>query len=99
MSLAAALAFPITLFFVGLVGVVLRRNLIVILMSMELMLNAAGLALVVFHAVDPSPAPVSLVLLLLGLAAAEVAIGLALAINLVRFEGSPDVDLARMLRG
>lgn len=99
MSLAAALSFPVTLFFLGLLGLVLRRNLIVILMSMELMLNAAGLALVVFHATFPSPEPVSLVLLLLGLAAAEVAIGLALAINLVRLKDSPDVDLARMLRG
>lgn len=99
MSLASALSLPVTLFFVGLLGIVLRRNLIVILMSMELMLNAAGLFLVVYHAAFPSPAPVSLVLLFLGLAAAEVAIGLALAIQLVRIQSSPDVDLARMLRG
>ncbi len=99
MTLAQALLIPYTLFFVGMLGLVLRRNLLVILMAMELMLNAAGLMLVVFHAVYPSLEPVTLVLLFLGLAAAEVAIGLALAINLVRLNRSPDVDLARTLRG
>lgn len=98
MTLGEALLIPYTLFFIGILGIVIRRNLLIILMAMELMLNAAGFSLVVYHAVHPSSG-ISIVLLFLGLAAAEVAIGLALTINLVRIKRTPDVDLASMLRG
>ncbi len=90
---------PVTLFFMGLLGVLFRRNLLVILMSLELMLNSVSFLLVIYRSVRPDAVGPAFVLLLLGLAAAEVAIGLALAVNLVRLKGTPDVDAMQILKG
>jgi NADH-quinone oxidoreductase subunit K len=85
------------LFAIGLAGVMLRRNLIVILMSLELMLNAANLSLVAFSrfhvGVDGLPhynAQV-LVFFVITVAAAEVAVGLALLVALYRARQTTDV--------
>ena len=85
------------LFTIGLAGVILRRNLIVILMSLELMLNAANLSLVAFSrfrvGMDGLPdynAQV-LVFFVITVAAAEVAVGLALLVALYRAKQTTDV--------
>ena len=85
------------LFTIGLAGVILRRNLIVILMSLELMLNAANLSLVAFSrfrvGMDGLPdynAQV-FVFFVITVAAAEVAVGLALLVALYRAKQTTDV--------
>lgn len=72
------------LFFIGAIGVVVRRNLLFVLMSMEVMLNAAGLAFVAGSAIHGEPDGQIFFLFILPVAAAEVAIGLALAVLLYR---------------
>ncbi len=72
------------LFFLGAIGVVVRRNLLFVLMSMEVMLNAAGLAFVAASAIHGQVEGQVFFLFILPVAAAEVAIGLALAVLLYR---------------
>mgnify|MGYP002402070744 CR=1 FL=1 len=72
------------LFSLGLAGVLVRRNIIFMLLSVEIMLNAAGLAFVVAGARWAQPDGQIMFLLLLTMAAAEVAVGLALVLNLYR---------------
>jgi NADH-quinone oxidoreductase subunit K len=86
------------LFSIGLAGVMLRRNLIIILMSLELMLNAANLSLVAFSRfrVDPSGLPnysaQVFVFFVVTVAAAEVAVGLAILVALFRARQTTDVQ-------
>ncbi|HEX5492556.1 MAG TPA: NADH-quinone oxidoreductase subunit NuoK [Candidatus Udaeobacter sp.] len=86
------------LFAIGLAGVMLRRNLIVILMSLELMLNAANLSLVAFSRFRiggnglPDYNAEVLVFFVITVAAAEVAVGLALLVALYRARQTTDVD-------
>src|SRR5437016_13865765 len=85
------------LFAIGFAGVMLRRNLIVILMSLELMLNAANLSLVVFSRfrVQPDGLPdynaQVFVFFIITVAAAEVAVGLAILVALYRARQTTDV--------
>lgn len=72
------------LFLIGAIGVVVRRNLLFVLMSMEIMLNASGLAFVAASAIHGQPEGQMFFLLVLPVASAEVAIGLALAVLLYR---------------
>jgi NADH-quinone oxidoreductase subunit K len=72
------------LFSLGLLGVILRRNLLVIYMSLELMLNAANLALVAFSRYNGKLDGQLLVFFIITVAAAEVAVGLALIVALYR---------------
>jgi len=72
------------LFLLGAIGVVVRRNLLFVLMSMEVMLNAAGLAFVAASAIHGQADGQVFFLFILPVAAAEVAIGLALAVLLYR---------------
>ena len=86
------------LFTIGLAGVTLRRNLIVILMSLELMLNAANLSLVAFSRFRlganglPDYNAQVFVFFVITVAAAEVAVGLALLVALYRAKQTTDVD-------
>jgi len=86
------------LFAIGFAGVMLRRNLIVILMSLELMLNAANLSLVAFSRFRiganglPDYNAEVLVFFVITVAAAEVAVGLALFVALYRARQTTDVD-------
>ena len=86
------------LFAVGFAGVMLRRNLIIILMSLELMLNAANLSLVAFSRFRiganglPDYNAEVLVFFVITVAAAEVAVGLALFVALYRARQTTDVD-------
>ena len=80
------------LFSLGLLGVILRRNLIVIYMSLELMLNAANLALVSFSRFNNKLDGQVLVFFIITVAAAEVAVGLALIVALYRKRQSAHVE-------
>ncbi|PYI51081.1 MAG: NADH-quinone oxidoreductase subunit NuoK [Verrucomicrobia bacterium] len=92
------------LFAIGFAGVMLRRNLIIILMSLELMLNAANLSLVAFSRfhVQPSGLPdyniQVFVFFIITVAAAEVAVGLAIIVALYRLRQTTDVNDIKSLR-
>ena len=97
------IALSAVLFSIGVLGVLIRRNAIVIFMSIELMLNSANLALIAF-ARGQAPSPLALqghvlVFFVIAVAAAEVAIGLALIVTIFRTKQSIDVDQVRSLRG
>lgn len=87
------------LFTLGLLGVLVRRNIIFILMSIEVMLNAAGLAFVVAGARWGEVDGQIMFLFILTMAAAEVAVGLTLVVQLYHRFGTLDADAASMLRG
>jgi NADH-quinone oxidoreductase subunit K len=87
------------LFSLGLLGVLVRRNIVFILVSIEVMLNAAGLAFVVAGARWGEVDGQVMFLFILAMAAAEVAVGLTLVIQLYRSLGTVDADAASMLRG
>jgi len=93
------LALAATLFLIGLTGVLVRRNLIFLLMSLEIMMNACGLAFVAAGARWGEPDGQIMYMLVLALAAAEVAVGLGLLLQLERRLGSLDVDTASELEG
>jgi len=86
------LAVSMILFCLGLLGVILRRNLLVIYMSLELMLNAANLALVSFSRFNGKLDGQVLVFFIITVAAAEVAVGLALIVALYRKRQSAHVE-------
>ena len=87
------------LFCLGLLGVVIRRNLIVMYMGLELMLNAANLALVAFSHFTADLHGQLLVFFIITVAAAEVAIGLGLVIALFRNKEAINVDEFNLLKG
>ena len=87
------------LFAIGVAGVLIRRNLIFMLMSIEIMLNAAGLAFVVAGARWNAADGQVMFIMILAMAAAEVAVGLALLLRFYRGAKSLDADAARQLRG
>ena len=80
------------LFSLGMMGVILRRNLIVIYMGLELMLNAANPALVAFSRFNNSMDGQVMVFFVITVAAAEVAVGLALIVALYRKRQSTEVE-------
>ena len=92
------------LFAIGILGVLVRRNIIVMLMSIELMLNAANLAFVGFNRAwpggDAAPALDGqvFVLMVITVAAAEVAVGLGILLAMFRNRDSVDVQEASLLR-
>lgn len=87
------------LFILGLVGLLVRRNIIFMLLSIEIMLNASGLAFVVAGARWMQPGGQVMFMFILAMAAAEVAIGLALILQFYHKFKSLDVDLANKMRG
>jgi NADH-quinone oxidoreductase subunit K len=86
------------LFGVGVMGVLLRRGAITILMGIELMLNAANLAFVVFSRQFGEAEAQIYVFFVMTLAAAEAAVGLAIVIALFRLRETTDVDEVHLLR-
>lgn len=82
----------VLLFCLGLLGVIVRRNLLVIYMSLELMLNAANLALVAFSRFNGKLDGQIFVFFVITVAAAEVAVGLALIVALYRRRQTVQVD-------
>jgi len=91
------------LFTIGVLGVLVRRNAIVIFMSIELMLNSANLALIAFaRSFAPAAGALRghvLVFFVIAVAAAEVAVGLALIVVIFRSKKSIDVDQVSSLKG
>ena len=87
------------LFTIGVTGVLIRRNALIIFMSIELMLNAANLALVAFNSVLNSFSGQIFVFFVIAVAAAEVAVGLALIVEIFRSKNSIDVDRMSSLKG
>jgi NADH-quinone oxidoreductase subunit K len=87
-----ALALAAILFTIGLAGVLARRNLLFVLMSIEIMLNAGGLALVAAGARWGQADGQVMLLFVLAAAAAEVAVGLALVVRLHRHDETLDAD-------
>jgi NADH-quinone oxidoreductase subunit K len=87
------------LFAVGVTGVLARKNLFIVLMSLELMLNAANLALVTFSRVHGDMTGHLFVLFVVAIAAAEACVGLAIVIALYRLKETVDLDLFKSLKG
>jgi NADH-quinone oxidoreductase subunit K len=87
------------LFALGLTSLLVRRNLIVVLMSLEVMLNAAGLAFVVAGARWQQADGQVVFVFILAMAAAEVAVGLSLVLQIYRRFKSLDVDALAVMRG
>lgn len=98
------IALSAMLFTIGVVGVAVRRNVIVVMMSIELMLNAVNLAFVGFNRLWPgeSGAPALdgqvFVLMVIAVAAAEVAVGLGIVISMFRNRDSVDLEEVSLLR-
>ncbi len=87
------------LFALGLTGILVRRNLIFILLSVEIMLNAAGLAFIVAGARWGQPDGQAMMIFILTMAATEVSVGLALLLLLHRRFKTLDTDAASHMRG
>ncbi len=93
------------LFTIGVTGVLIRRNALIIFMSIELMLNAANLAMVAFSSIlktadgQPVFSGQIFVFFVIAVAAAEVAVGLALIVEIFKSKHSIDVDQLSNLKG
>jgi NADH-quinone oxidoreductase subunit K len=86
------------LFTLGVVGVMFRRNLIIILMSLELMMNAVNLTFVAFSRYLGSIEGQIFVLFIMVVAAAEVAVGLAIAVAVFRQKGTVNVNEINLMK-
>jgi NADH-quinone oxidoreductase subunit K len=90
------------LFAIGAYGVLARRNLLIVLMSLELMLNGVNLDLIAFslvHQATGEPHGQVFVMMVMAVAAAEVAVGLAIVIALFRTKQTVDTDNLRTMSG
>lgn len=87
------------LFAIGVTGVLARKNLFIVLMSLELILNSANLALVTFSRVHGDMTGHLFVLFVVAIAAAEACVGLAIVISLYRLKETVDLDLFKSLKG
>jgi NADH-quinone oxidoreductase subunit K len=90
------------LFAIGMAGALTRRNGIIVLIGIELMLNAANLNFIAFWRFGPHPEAltgVMFVIFSIAVAAAEAAVGLALVIAIYRHYASPNVDEPQSMRG
>ena len=86
------------IFSIGVIGVLIRRNAIVIFMSIELMLNAVNLLLTAFSVQHNDPSGQVFVFFIMALAAAEVAVGLAIIVMFFRNTNSTDVNILNKLK-
>ncbi len=98
MSLAHYLTLAIALFTIGLIGVVLRRNLLVAFMSIELMLNGVNLSFIAFSRYLGDMQGQMAAFFIVILAAAEAAVGLAIIVLLFRRQGSVQSNLFQNLK-
>ena len=101
-ALTGCLIISALLFAIGLAGALLRRNAIIVLISIELMLNAANLNFLAFWRFGPHPEALSgvmVVLFSIAIAAAEAAVGLALIVNVYRHFKSTDLTVLDSLKG
>jgi NADH-quinone oxidoreductase subunit K len=93
------IALSAILFTIGALGVLIRRNALIIFMSVELMLNAANLAFVAFANTYGQLSGQIIVFFVIAVAAAEVAVGLALIVAIFKTKRSIDVDQMSSLKG
>jgi NADH-quinone oxidoreductase subunit K len=92
------LIFCSMLFSIGVIGVLIKRNALVILMSVELMINSVNLLLAAFSAYSNDPAGQIFVFFIMVVAAAEVAIGLAIFVLIYKTTHSIDIDVLNKLK-
>lgn len=97
-SLTAYIIVAAILFGIGVAGVLISRNIIVLFMSVELMLNAANLVLIAFSLMLNVVDGHAFVFLVLTVAAAEAAVGLAMVINLYRNRNTINIDRFNLLK-
>ncbi len=100
MGLGSYLIVSTLLFAIGAFGFLARRNAILMLISIELMLNAVNLSLVAFNAYRPAPSVNGAIfaLMIMAVAAAEATVGLALVIAIIRTRQTAEVDAYHDLR-
>ena len=98
-DMSIGLILAMILFILGLVGVLVRRNIIFILLSIEIMLNACGLAFITVGSALKQPDGQVMFLFILAMAAAEVAVGLALLVQLYYRFSTMDLDTVSDMRG
>lgn len=98
-SLQQVLTLAAVLFALGVIGLLVRRNLLFVLMAIEIMLNAAGLAFVAAGARWGKADGQVMFIFILAMAAAEVSIGLALVLQFYRQNESLDADAASRMKG
>lgn len=91
--------FAITLFLIGVVGILIRRNVIFILLSLELMMNAAAVVFIAAGAFHDQADGQVMFMFILALAAAEVAVALGLVVQLSRRFKTLDIDAASEMTG
>ncbi len=94
----AYLILATVLFVIGVVGVMVRRNAIIVLMCVELMLNAVNLLLVAFSSFTNNIEGQVMVFFTMVVAAAEVAVGLALLISIYRNTSTVDINILKRLK-
>jgi len=99
MSLEYYLILSTLLFTIGVIGVLIRRNAIIIFMCIELMLNAANLAFVAISRELGDPSGQIFVFFVMTVAAAEVAIGLAIIVSVFKHRATVNVDEVDSLKG
>ena len=100
--LSGYLLLSVALFAIGLAGALSRRNAIIVLIGIELMLNAANLNFIAFWRYGPNPQALTgimFVLFSIGVAAAEAAVGLALIISIYRHYKTANVDQMNSMKG
>ena len=96
--LSSYLVLSAVLFTIGAVGMLLRRNVIVVFMCIEIMPNAVNLSLIAFSRFHGNHDGHVLAMLVMAVAAAEAGIGLALIVNVFRHRRSVDLDVTPLLR-
>jgi len=88
----------IVLFMMGVVGVLVRRNVLIVLMSIELMLNGANIAFISFSRLWGDLGGQVFAMFVIAVAAAEAAVGLAIVVSIFRSRNRADIDDVSMLR-
>jgi NADH-quinone oxidoreductase subunit K len=98
MPVEAYLYLAAVIFTIGLAGVLLKRNALIVMMSVELMLNAANLTFLAFARQNGNISGHAIAFFVIAVAAAEAAVGLAVVIAIFRSRGAVNVDEVRALR-
>lgn len=98
MPVSSYLYLAAIIFTIGLTGVLLKRNALIVMMSVELMLNAANLTFLAFARQSGTVSGHAIAFFVIAVAAAEAAVGLAIVIAIFRSRGAVNVDEVRALR-
>ncbi|MER3447157.1 MAG: NADH-quinone oxidoreductase subunit NuoK [Candidatus Dadabacteria bacterium] len=98
-SIGHYLVLSVILFIIGTYGVITRKNLIIVLMSLELMLNAANIAFVAFSRQFGDMTGQVFMIMSITVAAAETAVGLAFVVVIYIHHGTLDIDVLKLLKG